>query len=103
MFVHEVIAAIAISPVFIVVSEPSLNWIWADLSNSLWSKPWPWFPAGAVTDFSNSFFISLKKIKSWGRLGPDNEASTVDKSKWITSVYCGSSLSDVKNILFCCK
>ena len=43
--------------------------------------------AGAVTDFSNSDFMSLKKIKSWGRFGPDNDASTVDRSKSITSVY----------------
>ena len=36
VFVHEVIAAIAISPVVIVAVEPSLNWISAVLSNSFY-------------------------------------------------------------------
>src|SRR5699024_10885592 len=86
VFVQDVIAAIARSPVVICVLEPSLNSIVAVLSNSLSSKPCPWLPAGAVTDFSNSSFISLKKIKSCGRFGPESEASTVAKSNSTTSV-----------------
>ena len=90
MLVHEVIAAIAISPVFIVALDPSLKLISAFYQIH--------FDQVHVLDYQQEqllifkfFFISLKKIKSCGRFGPESDASTVDKSKSITSVYSGSS------------
>src|SRR5699024_1443818 len=82
VFVQDVIAAIAKSPVVICVVDPSLNSMVAVLSNSLSSKPCPWLPAGAVTDFSNPSFISLKKIKSCGRFGRSEEHTSELQSRF---------------------
>ena len=79
VFVQEVIAAITISPLFIVKFSSLIV-----ISDPLF------FGSSAASSFSKEALASFKLILSWGLFGPAIDGKTVDTSNSILSEYIAS-------------
>eukprot|EP00732_Lithocolla_globosa_P001974 Lithocolla_globosa_v1_NODE_1144_length_2839_cov_59.750449.p5 type:complete len:130 gc:universal NODE_1144_length_2839_cov_59.750449:1402-1791(+) len=90
VFVQEVMAEMTTEPWLMVYSLPSYSNLASDLSLSS-AIPKPLKPIFSVKHLLKSSFIADRGTWSWGRLGPDRQGLTEDRSNSSTSVNTGSA------------
>ena len=95
VLVQLVIAAMVTAPWASVLVSPFIS-TGAVRARSSGPRPKPRSFTGATRDLRNDSFIAFKGTRSWGRLGPASDGSTVERSNSMLSVKTGSGESFVR-------